>query len=131
MDQELQAREKVHVKAEGEPTKSGPIFVPAVDIYESEKGMTLVADIPGVNKESLSIDLRDNTLSIRAQVGKTLPEGHKVIYREYEEGDFFRQFALSEVIDQTKITAALKDGVLTLFLPKAEPTQPRRIVVSA
>lgn len=130
MTQELKAREKLTVTTEGENIKAGPLFAPAVDIYESENGMTLVADLPGVDKDGLSIDLRDNTLTIRGQVKKTLPAGLKVMYREYDEGDYYRQFALSEVIDQAKISATLKDGVLTLVLPKAEPVRPRKIVVS-
>lgn len=129
MTKELEARDKMAVSTEGEQTKEGPVFVPAVDIYESSDAMTLVADMPGVAKEGLLVDLKDNTLIIRGEVAKS--EGElKMIYKEYDEGDYYRQFSLSEVIDQEKITATLKDGVLTLHLPKIAPAQPRRIEIS-
>jgi HSP20 family protein len=128
-EKELQAFEKQPVDSESESTRSGPIFVPAVDIFESEKGMTVLADMPGVKKEGLTIDLKDNTLTIRGELPAEEETGSRVVYREYEEGDYFRQFALSEVIDQRNISATLKNGVLTLFLPKIEPAQPRKIEV--
>jgi HSP20 family protein len=130
MTDELQARDKMTVEAEGEQTKAGPVFVPAVDIYESEEALTLVADMPGVNKENLTIDLKENTLTIKGGVPPSEDLG-KVLYREYEEGDYYRQFTLSELIDQGGITAALKDGVLTLSLPKIKPAQPRRIEITS
>ena len=130
MTDELQARDKMTVEAEGEQTKEGPVFVPAVDIYESEEALTLVADMPGVSKESLTIDLKENTLTIKGGVQPTQALG-KVLYKEYEEGDYYRQFTLSELIDQGGITAGLKDGVLTLNLPKVKPAQPRRIEITS
>lgn len=130
MTDELQARDKMAVEAEGEQTKAGPVFVPAVDIYESEEALTLVADMPGVSKENLTIDLKENTLTIKGGVQPPEDLG-KVLYREYEEGDYYRQFTLSELIDQGGITAALKDGVLTLSLPKIKPAQPRRIEITS
>lgn len=131
MTKELTAKEKMTVSMEGEPTRERPVFVPAVDIYESDMGMTLLADMPGVTKEGLTIDIKDNTLSIRGIIKSEDDESRKSIYREYEEGDYYRQFALSEMIDQSKITASLKDGVLNLFMPKIEPAQPRKIEISA
>lgn len=130
MADELQARDKMAVEAEGEQTKEGPVFVPAVDIYESEEALTLVADMPGVSRENLTIDLKENTLTIKGGVGPSQELG-KVVYREYEEGDYYRQFSLSELIDQGGITANLKDGVLTLNLPKVKPAQPRRIEITS
>jgi HSP20 family protein len=131
MTPEMQAKEKQAHRGEGERTRTGPVFVPPVDIYESDEGMTLMADLPGVSKDGLTIDLRDDTLTIRGRLDALKPEGAKQIYREYEEGDFFRQFSLSEAIDQTGITAKLRDGILTLVLPKSKPAQPRRIDVAA
>lgn len=128
-EKELQAYEKQPVSSEGEPTKSGPVFVPAVDIFESEEGMTVLADMPGVKKEGLTVDLKDNTLTILGELAREEETGPKTVYREYEEGDYYRQFALSEVIDQSNISATLKDGVLTLYLPKIKPAQPRKIEV--
>jgi len=131
MSGEIKAQDKKAVEAEGERTKAGPVFLPAVDIYESEEGMTLLADMPGVEKEGLIIDLKENTLTIKGEVKKQEESAPNTIYREYEEGDYYRQFNLSEMIDQEKITASLKDGVLTLFLPKIAPAQPRRIEISS
>ena len=130
MADELQARDKMTVEAEGEQTKEGPVFVPSVDIYESEEALTLVADMPGVSKENLTIDLKENTLTIKGGVQPSENLG-KVLYKEYEEGDYYRQFSLSELIDQAGITANLKDGVLTLNLPKVKPAQPRRIEITS
>jgi len=129
MNHELQARDKMAVAPEAEQTRPHPVFVPAVDIYESRDSLTLLADMPGVTKEGLNIDLKDNTLTIRGEVKPETEEGRTVLYREYQEGDYFRQFTLSNVIDQNKITAALKNGVLTLVLPKVEKVKPRQIEI--
>ncbi|MBU2548120.1 MAG: Hsp20/alpha crystallin family protein [Proteobacteria bacterium] len=131
MSQELQAKEKKTVEVPGELTKPGRVFVPAVDIYESEDKLVLMADMPGVEKDGLSIDLKNDTLTVRGECKKRTGEGPKVLYREYEEGDYLRQFSLSEMIDQEKISAVLKDGVLTLTLPKAAPAKPRKIEIQA
>ncbi len=131
MDKELQAAEKVAVATEGEQTKAGPVFTPFVDIYESQEGLTLLADMPGVPKDGLVIDVKDNTLTVRGEVKPAADEGRHVLYQEYKVGDYYRQFTLSEVIDQNKITATLKDGVLNLYLPKVEPAKPRRIEITA
>ena len=131
MTQEIKAQDKVTATSQGERTKDVPVFVPAVDIYESEEAMTLVADLPGVDKEGLAIDLKDNTLTIRGEIKPVDYSDSKAIYREYEEGDYYRQFSVSELIDQAKISAVLKDGVLTLTLPKIGPVQPRKVEVKA
>ena len=113
-----------------ETTSGGPRFSPLVDIWENDQGLTVVADMPGVTADGLNVDLRDNVLTI---LGKVLPEPteRKLLSREFEVGDFYRQFSLSEHIDQEKITAAMRDGVLTLTLPKQAPAQPRKITVVA
>ena len=90
----------------------------------------MLADMPGVDKDGLTIDLKESTLTIQGEVKKSEEAAVSTIYREYEEGDYHRQFTLSEMIDQEKITASLKDGVLTLFLPKVAPAQPRRIEIT-
>jgi HSP20 family protein len=128
MSNDLKPQEKVTVATDAEQTKSGPVFVPHVDIFESEDAMTLMADMPGVEKDGLSINLEENVLTIKGDV-KTQETPARVLYREYETGDYYRQFSLSEVIDQEKISATLRDGVLTLVLPKVEPAKPRRIEV--
>jgi len=105
-----------------EPTR---YIVPAVDIYETPDGLTLVADVPGVGKDGLDVKVEDSILTIRGRVDeKTRPDA---TYEEFELADYFRQFELSEVVDQGKISAQLRHGVLTLTLPKAEKAKPRKI----
>lgn len=130
-NQEINVQEKTPVDMGGaETTSGGPRFSPLVDIWENDQGLTVVADMPGVTAEGLNVDLRENVLTI---YGKVMPEAadRKVLTREFEVGDYYRQFSLSEHIDQEKITAAMKDGVLTLTLPKQAPAQPRKINVVA
>lgn len=128
---ELKVRQKQEVSAPAEQTVPGPVFTPEVDIFETEKALTLLADIPGVKPEKLTIDLRENVLSITGDVDPVQAPEEEAIVVEYETGRFFRQFTLSEVIDQNKIDARLKDGVLRLTLPKVEKATPRRISIKA
>ena len=125
----LQAKEKAEVTSAGEQTRPGLVFTPAVDIFETDKEITLVADMPGVKAQDLDIDLHDNVLSLDGEV--QLPEGSDEVdvIREYHTGKYYRQFTLSQVIDQGKIEAAMKDGVLRLSLPKVEAATPRKIAV--
>jgi HSP20 family protein len=127
--QEINAREKTPLDMGGAESTSGePRFSPDVDIWESESGLTLVADMPGVPADGLNVDLKDNVLTIFGRVPSAVSEA-KSLAQEYEVGNFYRQFSLSENIDQNGIAAAMKDGVLTLTLPKQAPAQPRRIAV--
>lgn len=125
----LQAKEKAEVTASAEQTKPGLVFTPAVDIFETEKEITVMADMPGVKAGELNIDLHENVLTLDSEVKP--PEGSKEVdvMREYNTGKYYRQFRLSQVIDQAKIDAELKDGVLQLRLPKVEAAKPRQIKV--
>ena len=127
----LQVKEKARVTTPAEQTRPGLVFTPAVDIFETEKEITLLADMPGVKSGDLIIDLRENVLSLEGDVKS--PEGTEEIdiIREYRTGKYYRQFTLSQVIDQAKIDAELKDGVLRLRLPKVEAAMPRRIAVKS
>ncbi|MFO7785112.1 MAG: Hsp20/alpha crystallin family protein [Thermodesulfobacteriota bacterium] len=127
----LQAREKEEVATPAEQTVPGPTFTPAVDIFETDKALTLVADMPGVKTEDLSIDLHENILSFTGDVIAPEKEGELDVYREYRTGRYVREFTLGELIDQDKIDAELKDGVLRLTLPKVEEAKPRKITVKA
>ena len=128
---EIQAKEKQEVSAPAEQTKPGPVFTPAVDIFETEKEITLLADLPGVKSDELNIDLRDNVLTLTGDVAPWEGAEEEDLLIEYEIGRYFRQFTLSEVIDQEKIDAQLNDGVLRLTLPKIEKATPRKISVKA
>lgn len=112
-----------------EQTRPGPVYSPAVDIFENENSITLLADMPGVKASDLKIDLRENVLSLSGPVSTLEQDNEVEVLREYVPGMFFRQFTLSETIDQTKIDAKLSDGVLRLELPKVEKAKPRQIAV--
>ena len=128
---ELKIKEKQEVSSPAEHTRPGPVFTPAVDIFETDKEITLLADMPGVSGENLNIDLRDDTLTLIGEIEPFEGPDEKDILIEYEVGKYFRQFTLSEVIDQDKIEANLNDGVLRLSLPKVEKAKPRKIAVNA
>jgi HSP20 family molecular chaperone IbpA len=112
-----------------EQTRPGPVFSPAVDIFENDTSITVLADMPGVKAQDLQIDLRESVLTLTGRVA--MPESAKEseVVREYRSGTFFRQFTLSETINQTGIDAKLTDGVLRLELPKVEKAKPRQITV--
>ncbi|HEY7461881.1 MAG TPA: Hsp20/alpha crystallin family protein [Gemmatimonadota bacterium] len=124
---EMAVREKREVQQQ-EGTREGLYFEPAVDIYETGDALTLVADVPGTTVEDVEIDLRDNMLTLSART-KRPDERWKPVYREYRSGHYLRQFRLGQQIDQSKIAARIKDGVLTLTLPKAQSAIPKRIQV--
>jgi len=126
---ELKVREKQELTGAAEQTTPGLVFTPAVDIFETEKEITLLADMPGVKPDDLTIDLRDNTLTLTADIAPVDDSKEAVIIREYETGRYYRQFSLSELINQEKIDAKLNDGVLRLTLPKVEKATPKKIVV--
>lgn len=127
----LQAKEKEAVATPAEQTVPGLTFTPYVDIFETEKALTVVADMPGVKPEDLNIDLRENVLSFVGEVAAPEGEGEADVYREYRTGRYVREFTLGELIDQDKIDAELKDGVLRLTLPKVEKATPRKIAVKS
>ncbi len=129
-DKDLQVQEKKEVQTPSESTRNVPLFIPAVDIYEKENALVLLADMPGVPMENVEIDLNKDQLTIRGMVAAEETEG-TVLLREYAVGDYYRQFTLSNVIDQSKIEASMKDGVLKLVLPKSEAAKPRKITVQA
>lgn len=112
-----------------EGTRPGPVYTPAVDIYETEHAITVLADMPGVKAADLTIDLRDDVLTLSGRAAPLERAGETDVLREHRAGTFFRQFTLSEAVDQAKIEATLKDGVLKLQLPKIEKARPRQITV--
>lgn len=128
---EIKVREKQEVASPAEHTRPGLVFTPAVDIFETDKEITLLADMPGVKPGDLSIDLRDNTLTLVGDIAPFESGNEEDLFIEYETGKFYRQFSLSEVIDQEKIDAKMTDGVLRLALPKVAKATPRKINVSA
>ncbi|MBW2407212.1 MAG: Hsp20/alpha crystallin family protein [Deltaproteobacteria bacterium] len=126
---EIQVKPKQEVTSPAEQTQPGVVFTPGVDIFETERELTLLADLPGVTAENLTIDLRENTLTLTGEVAPFETANEQDILIEYEIGKYYRQFSLSNVIDQSKIDAKLVDGVLRLTLPKVEEAKPRKIEV--
>ncbi len=131
-EKELRPTEKRQAAAvQPEGTRDMPYFSPAVDIYETEEALFLVADMPGVQGKDVEIDLKENALTLQALVTPVPLEGFKPTYQEYREGNYFRQFILSEIVDQDKISAEMNDGVLRVTLPKVPKARPRRIGVKS
>ena len=128
---EIQAKEKMEVSASAEQTKPGPVFTPNVDIFETDREIILLADIPGVKAEDLTIDLRDDTLTLTGELKPVDRQNKEDILIEYQVGSYYRQFTLAELMDQNKIDATLNNGVLRLTLPKVEKAMPRQITVKA
>lgn len=103
-------------------------IAPPVDIFETEEqGLTLLADLPGVEPEGLDVRVEDDILTIQAKPKHLLPG--EPYHQEYQLVNFFRQFQLSDEVDVARISAELKNGVLTLRLPKMEKAKPKRIQV--
>jgi HSP20 family molecular chaperone IbpA len=126
---DIQQSEKAGAPTAPEQTRPGAVYSPSVDIFENESSITVLADMPGVKAPDLKIDLRESVLTLTGRVTAPLSAKDSDILREYESGTFFRQFTLSETIDQAKIDARLTDGVLRLELPKVEKARPRQITV--
>lgn len=104
-------------------------MLPAVDIYENAAGITLQADMPGVARERLEVHVDSDTLSIEGRADIPMPEGMEAVYADVRSTLYQRSFSLSRELDGSRIEANLKDGVLTLRIPKREEHQPRRIEV--
>ena len=128
--QELQVQEKRELQKKDEPTIPVRVFVPTTDILEDEESLTVVMEMPGVSKEAVDINLQDRVLTVEGRIDFSKYEQLQPVYTEYNIGNFSRSFSLSNSIDQDKIRADMKDGVLTLTLPKAEGAKPRKIAVT-
>lgn len=131
-DKEMELKEKKEVKkVAGEGTRPGPVFIPAVDILENANEIVVLADMPGVESKNVDIDIKDNQLTITGKVDPPETEKEVSLYKEFNWGDYIRQFTLSNVIDQGKISAKMEKGVLRLILPKVEKAKPQKIKVTA
>lgn len=108
-----------------------PAVRPAVDVFEDETGITLLADMPGVPRDKLELKVEGDELLIEGSVQSSTPDGLEAVYAEVRIPRFRRSFTLSRELDSAKIDASLKDGVLTLRIPKQSHAQPRKIAVSA
>jgi HSP20 family protein len=129
-EQELQVQQKREVDKTHESTVSARRFLPVTDIFETEQALTVILEMPGVDRDKVDIHVENNVLTIEGRVDFGKYQGLQPLYTEYNVGDYARSFQLSSTINQEGITADLKDGVITLVLPKAEKAKPRKIKVN-
>jgi HSP20 family molecular chaperone IbpA len=127
--QALQPQEKRELVSQDEKTVPVRYFVPATDIFETEDALTVVMEVPGVDRQAIDISLENDVLKVEAKIDPAKYEGMQPLYTEYNVGHFSRSFALSNKIDQQQISARLEDGVLTLTLKKVKEAIPRRIAI--
>ena len=114
--------------ARPEATRGGVYFTPRVDIRETDKELTVFAEVPGVRPEDVSLRYENGELLLHARV-RPRADAKTPLWQEYDEGDFYRAFTIHESIDAGRIAAECKNGVLTVHLPKVEAVQPRQITV--
>jgi len=112
-------------------TQQEVVLRPPVDIYEDATGITLEADLPGVSRERLEVKVEGNNLTIEGRAAIDMPEGMQALYADVQTTRIGRSFTLSNELETDKIAAEMKDGVLTLKLPKRAELQPRKIEVAA
>jgi HSP20 family molecular chaperone IbpA len=127
--QSLEVQDKKELVSKGEQTVPVRYFVPATDIYETEDALSVVMEVPGVERKDIDINLENDVLRIEGRVDPSKYDGLDPLYTEYNVGHFARTFTLSNKVDQQSIGAHVADGVLTLTLPKAKEALPRRISV--
>lgn len=128
--QELEVQRKREVDTSRESTRPTRAFVPSADIYESENALTVVLEMPGVGKDNVEVNIEDGVLTVEGRIDFTKYEGLQPLYGEYNIGPYRRSFRIPSQVDHDKIAARMKDGIVTLELPKAETAKPRRIQVS-
>jgi HSP20 family molecular chaperone IbpA len=127
--QELQIQEKREVQKKEESTAPARFFVPQADIFETESALTLILEMPGVDKKNVDVSVEDGVLNVQGRIDFSKYEGMQPVYTEYNIGHYRRSFSLSSKINQNKISAEMKDGVLTLVLQKADEAKPRKITI--
>jgi HSP20 family molecular chaperone IbpA len=127
--QELQVQEKREVEKKQESTVPARSFTPTADIFVAEHALTVVLEMPGVDKSNVDINVEAGVLTIDGRLDFSKYEGMQPVYTEYMIGHYRRSFSLSNKIDQSRIGAEMKDGVLTITLPKVEEAKPRRIAI--
>lgn len=127
--QELPVQKKREHETREETTIPARVFLPTADIFESRDALTVILEMPGVEKSKVDVRVEDSVLSVQGRLDLSKYQGLQPLYTEYNIGHYARSFQLSSKIDQTKISAELQDGVLSLKLPKIEEAKPRTIQV--
>lgn len=123
--------ETTAVARKGEQPRSDATLVPPVDVIEDASGITLYADLPGVPKDRLNLEIEAGTLTIEGEVALQVPEGMEATHVEVGLPRYRRAFTLSKELDVDKVVAELNNGVLKLRIPKAAHAQPRRIEITS
>jgi len=127
---ELEGQKKRELETKEEKTIPARIFLAVADIYEAPDALTVILEMPGVEKSNVSIQVEDGVLNVEGRLELDKYRGLVPLYTEYNIGHYSRSFRLSRAIDQNKIAAEMKDGVLFLTLPKIQEAKPRTIEVS-
>lgn len=128
-ENELEVQKKEELTGREERLQQGRFYTPLTDIHESAEALTVVMEIPGVDKGDVDINLEKNVLHVEARISLNTYSELKPVYSEYGIGNYARKFQLSNVIDQDGIVATVHDGVLTLTLPKVQEAAPRTIEI--
>ena len=128
--QEVQVQQKREVEKKQESTIPARVFVPVADIFETDQALTVILEMPAVSKNSVDVTVENDVLTIGGRVDFSNYDELQPLYTEYNVGNYARSFQLSSKIEQDRISAELKDGVMMLVLPKAEKAKPRKINVS-
>jgi HSP20 family protein len=128
--QELQVQQKREIDKKTEGMTPGRTFVPITDIFETPEALTVVLEMPGVDRNSIEANVEHDVVTIQGRIDFSKYEGMQPVYTEYNVGHYARSFEISNKIDQSKISARMQDGVVIVVLPKAEQAKPRKIQVS-
>ena len=128
--QDLQVQHKREMEKKQETTVSWRTYLPVTDIFETDQALNVVLEMPGVGKDAVDVSVEDDVLAIDGRIDYSKYEGLQPVYTEYNVGHYARSFQLSSKIEQGNIHAELKDGVMTLVLPKAEKAKPRKIKIN-
>lgn len=132
MAKELQTQKQEVEEVEGvERTRASRVYIPRVDIYSEDDAFVILVEMPGVDENSLDINLEKRVLTISGYVTAEEPEGYELTYSEYSVGDYQRSFTLPDEIDSENIEATVSNGVLRMTLRKAPEAQAKKIAVRA
>ena len=128
-NQELSVQEKKELTSKEEKTVPARYYVPNAEIFETDEALTVLMEMPGVEKKEVSVNLENDVLRVEGKIDFSKYDGLEAVYAEYNIGHYARAFTLSNKIDPDGISADLADGVLTLTLRKAKEAIPRRIPI--
>jgi len=129
MATQLERQDSKAVGSKVERARNRVVLSPAVDIFETTDDIVLTADMPGVDEKSVDITLEQDVLTVEGRMSEVVPEGYRLDFQEFHEGDYRRVFTLATDVDRDRIQAEVKNGVLRLLLPKAEPAKAKKIQV--